>query len=109
MLLNLLNKYLIYFWKKCHKIEEIKKHLLEIDGIEDIHHIHIWSLDGINNYATMHVVIKNNDLENIKKKVKEEMMEHGISHTTIEVETNDIQCLDVECSSEITHHHHHHH
>ena len=91
------------------KLEEIKKHLLEIDGIEDIHHIHIWSLDGINNYATMHVVIKNNDLENIKKKVKEEMMEHGISHTTIEVETNDIQCLDVECSSEITHHHHHHH
>lgn len=91
------------------KIEEIKKHLLEIDGIEDIHHIHIWSLDGINNYATMHVVIKNNDLENIKKKVKEEMMDHGISHTTIEVETNDIQCLDVECSSEITHHHHHHH
>ena len=45
----------------------------------------------------------------MKKKVKEDMMEHGISHTTIEVETNDIQCLDVECSSEITRHHHHHH
>ena len=37
-------------------VKEIKEHLLEIDSIKDIHHIHIWSMDGHHNYATMHVV-----------------------------------------------------
>ena len=36
-------------------IDELKSHLLEIENILDIHHIHIWSIDGVNNYATIHV------------------------------------------------------
>ena len=30
-------------------IGHLKKHLQEIDGVNDIHHIHIWSIDGYNN------------------------------------------------------------
>ena len=33
-------------------IDEIKEHLLKIKDVEDIHHIHVWSIDGYNNYAT---------------------------------------------------------
>ena len=30
-------------------VEEIREHMLEMESIEDIHHIHIWSIDGYNN------------------------------------------------------------
>lgn len=93
------------------KLEELKKHLIEIEGIINVHHIHIWSLDGVNNYATMHIVYDGLDSTYIKDKVKEEMLEHGISHTTIELEDKDSDCDDHECTvKELeTHHHHHHH
>ena len=31
-------------------IEEVKEHLLDIKGVKNVHHIHIWSIDGYNNY-----------------------------------------------------------
>ena len=92
--------------------EEIKHHLLEIDGVIDVHHIHIWSIDGSGAYATMHVVTNANTKE-IKHKVKEELEEHGICHSTLELETEDENCEHIECTVEHhnshSHHHHHHH
>ena len=38
-------------------VSELSKHILEIDGVEDVHHVHVWSMDGQNNYATLHVVV----------------------------------------------------
>ena len=102
----------------CEKIpngistDEIKHHLLEIDGVIDVHHIHIWSIDGHSNYATMHIVT-NSETTEIKHKVKEELEEHGISHSTLELETENENCSDKECKVEHhhshSHHHHHHH
>lgn len=93
-------------------IEEIKKHLLEIDNIVDVHHIHIWSIDGYNNYATMHVVV-DKDNKNVKEEIREELEEHGISHVTIELENKNEKCSDKKCKvkheSTDKHHHHHHH
>lgn len=101
----------------CEKIpdgistEEIKHHLLEIDGVIDVHHIHIWSIDGNGAYATMHIVT-NSDTKEIKHKVKEELEEHGICHSTLELETENENCEHIECKVEHHHshsHHHHHH
>ena len=90
-------------------INELKEHLMEIKGIKDVHHIHVWSMDGVNNYATMHVVVSSSNVIKIKKKVREEMLEHGIVHTTIEIE-NDGECDFCECQiindNKIYHHHH---
>ena len=44
-------------------IDELKEHLLELKGVDDIHHIHIWSIDGYNNYATMHLVTKEKNIK----------------------------------------------
>ena len=90
-------------------IEELKRHILEFDNVVDVHHIHIWSIDGIHNYATMHVVVDKNEFA-IKNKIKEELSEHGISHTTIEIEKKNELCNDLECHikyEENKHHHHH--
>ena len=92
------------------EIDEIKEHLLKIREVDGIHHIHIWSMDGINNYATMHVVTETKKIKELKQAIKEELNEHGISHTTIEIERKDECCEDEECHiKEHTNHHHHHH
>ena len=91
-------------------IPELKTHLLKIKDIKDVHHIHIWSIDGYNNYATMHIVSNN---PKVKALVKQELKKHNISHTTIELESPNEICQDETCEISTnhleTHHHHHHH
>lgn len=92
-------------------IDEIKEHLLEIDGVIDVHHIHIRSIDGFNNYATMHVIVETIS-KDLKYKIKEELKEHNIVHTTIEFEDKDEECDFEQCNINTPtsiHHHHHHH
>ena len=90
-------------------INEIKEHILKIKGVKDVHHIHVWSLDGYNNYATIHIV-EDNKNKDIKKLVKEVLKEQGIKHTTIELENTDEVCCERECEINLdkTHNHHHH-
>lgn len=92
-------------------INEIKEHILEIDGIKDVHHVHIWSLDGYNNYATMHIVTDDEGHE-IKEKIRKELNEHNICHVTLELETTYEHCHEKSChikhSDGCNHHHHHH-
>ncbi len=89
-------------------VDELEKHLLKIDGVDDIHHIHVWSIDGFNNYATMHIVSKSKNISKIKKEIREELEEHNICHAILETEEE--ACGDRECHVELkeTHHHHHH-
>ena len=93
-------------------IDEIKKLLMHIDGIIDIHHIHIWSMDGHLNFATMHIVADENS-HTIKDKIREELKEHGIGHATLEIENPDDHCNEEHCHIEFdnshSHSHHHHH
>lgn len=91
---------------------EIREHLLEIDGVLDVHHIHIRSMDGQNHDASMHIVT-NADPHGIKEKVRGELREHGIGHVTLELEWEGEFCHGRECRTEETaghgHHHYHHH
>lgn len=89
-------------------IEEVKKHLKEIKEVEDIHHIHVWSIDGYHNYATMHIVTKAKNKETVKTKIREELKEHNIGHSILEIEEE--TCSDTECHQEFSkevHLHHH--
>jgi len=93
-------------------LDELRKRLLVIDGVVDIHHIHVWSMDGVNNYATLHVVSEE-DGENIKSLVKDELKKYKINHMTIEVESVNEKCDDECCKFNVNevhnrHHHHHH-
>lgn len=93
-------------------IKEIKEHLIELDGVIDVHHIHVWSMDGQVTFATMHVVT-NSEAHSIKEKIREELLEHGISHATLELEAENEhcheECCNIEFSAHSGHHHHHHH
>ena len=103
----------LFLEKAPHNIEvsEIKRHIEEIDGVLDVHHIHIWSMDGQNNLATMHIVT-DSEPHKIKDKIREELYEYGIGHVTIEIETSLEHCYEKHCHVEYDshsgHHHHHH-
>jgi len=92
-------------------LEELKEHILQIEDIIDVHHIHIWSMDGINNYATMHLVTKIDNVEKLKQDVRNELKEHKINHVTIELEDETHNCEEKECEIRIdnknSYHHHH--
>ena len=94
-------------------IREITEHICEIDGVLGVHHVHVWSMDGHNNYATMHVVV-NGNAHTIKHDIRDELKEHGIGHATLELEEEHEHCHEEHChvdsvSSSGHHHHHHHH
>ena len=91
-------------------IDELRSHILKIKGVKGVHHIHIWSIDGYNNYATMHIV-SDGKCDNVKELVKDELKEHGICHTTIELEGTHEVCSEENCTMDninIEPHHHHH-
>lgn len=93
-------------------IEHIKKHIKKIDGVEEVHHIHIRSIDGIKNFATLHAVVTEYSHEK-KVAIKKVLQEHNIAHSTVELELVDEECSDKSCHVEnliqYNHHHHHHH
>lgn len=103
----------IFLEKIPHDISarELKEHICEIDGVVDVHHIHAWSIDGHNHYATMHIVASG-DFHDIKDKIREELREHGIGHVTLELESVGEHCHEEHCHIEHNfssgHHHHHH-
>ena len=83
---------------------------MEIADVVDIHHIHLWSMDGQINYATMHIVT-NADNHEIKQKIREVLHENGISHVTLELESEGEHCHEKYCKVKVCsnkgHHHHH--
>ena len=90
--------------------EGVIKAVADIENVLNVHHVHIRSIDGYNNCATMHVVTNENP-EIIKKKIRSTLLESGISHVTIELEQENEPCSDSNCTVDTipNHHHHHHH
>lgn len=91
-------------------ITELKKHLCKIEGVSDIHHLHVSSIDGCRSYAQLHVVACG-DFSAIKAELKKELKEHGIVHSVLEFETPEEQCCERECKicfdNNVSYHHCH--
>ena len=84
-------------------IETLRKCLIEIDGVDDIHHIHVWSIDGFNNYATMHIVTNVDNISDLKKEIRNHLESYNICHSILETESE--ACSDIECHIKIHEHH----
>lgn len=85
------------------KIDEIKKDIESNENIDNVHHIHIWSMDGVNNYMTAHIHLNKmlNEEEIIKTKndVKNKLKEDKINHITLEVEYFNEKCDSSNCKN----------
>lgn len=82
-------------------LEKLKQSLLGINGIKNIHDIHIWSLEGETDIFSGHIIVEENILQkpdNIKKKIKQSLAKHHIEHSTIELESKSF-CSGIECEN----------
>ena len=89
-------------------VQKIREHICNIDGVVNVHHLHLWSIDGEVMYATMHIVTDGN-AEEVKKKVRNELAQHSVVHATLETETPEEKCDSEQCCAYPMHIHNHHH
>lgn len=75
----------------------IRKKILEVDGIKDLHHLHVWQLNNQRIIGTAHIITKEGK-KNIKK-VEEILHANGIHATTIQIEKaeNNMKCPNLKC------------
>ncbi len=85
------------------KIDTIKSDIEENENVDNVHHIHVWSMDGVNNYMTAHIhlnkVLSEQDIINVKNSIKNKLKEDKISHITLEVEYFNEKCDEEECKN----------
>lgn len=81
-------------------LDKVTKDLAEhVDGVTDIHHAHLWSLDGRRSMITLHVRIRPDVARPaVVEKLKARLDgTHGIGHATIEVEIEGEDCAGGDC------------
>ena len=80
-------------------LKAIRQALLEIQDVNKIHDIHIWSLEGETDVFTGHLVVQQGNLkdsDDIRRQVKMILTKYHIEHSTIEIETEAF-CSGSEC------------
>ena len=93
------------------KTADIREDIQAMDGVLDVHHIHVWSLDGQRHAATVHAVI-DGEPHTIKKAIREAVRKRGVGHVTVETETAQEPCREKRCCTEAyvrSEHGHRHH
>ncbi len=71
-------------------IDKIRKRLLKIENISDVHHIHVWNIDEHHISLECHIVSE--DI-NVVTKVKEVLAKNfDIEHSNIQLETKESDC-----------------
>ena len=77
--------------------DEVKEGMRAVDGVCDVHHLHIWPISTTETALTAHVVLsKDADPETVVHALKHELREAGIHHATLETEREGHPCADEE-------------
>lgn len=72
-----------------------EKIIEKVKGVKAVHHLHLWAISTSENALTGHIVVDSFDhIPEIKVAIKKTLLEEGVSHSTLEFEISDEQCLD---------------
>lgn len=81
-------------------VQAYREKLMDIENVEDVHHLHIWSLDGEHVMASLHVRLDSlSEIQvytRVKQTVEEISREAGIQHLTVQIDVAG-QCNDMNC------------
>lgn len=73
-------------------VEDYKNALSGLEGVRDIHHLHVWTFEGEKIMATVHVRIPaDSDMEfykDVKKRIEKLSWELGIDHLTVQLDVD---------------------
>lgn len=75
--------------------DNVVKEMKTIEGIIDIHHIHIWAISTTENALTAHIFINDiKNMESIKTEIKHHLIHNNIQHSTLEFEIEGCCCKE---------------
>jgi len=79
-------------------LDDVISEIKEVKGVLDVHHLHVWAMSTSQNAMTAHIIIHPDvgieQLNLIKKNIKNELEHVNIHHATLEFETDDDNCTD---------------
>lgn len=79
---------------------EIREKLLTLPLVDDVHDVHLWSMDGNYHVATLHVVasreLSNPEIVELKRSIKDTMVSMEVNHVTVEVEFSSEACTNCD-------------
>lgn len=82
-------------------ITAISDHLTQLNAVDSIHDLHLWSVDGEYNVLTVHLVLNSSmeleKLTDMKCQIRQSLQEKGIQHATIEFEIANEKCCFEKC------------
>ncbi|HEY4064089.1 MAG TPA: cation diffusion facilitator family transporter [Puia sp.] len=83
------------------ELAKIRSAIDKINGVKDFHHIHIWAISTTENALTAHLVVAPNSdmaaIDQLKHKIKHELLHQNIQHATLEIELEDSPCDEPDC------------
>jgi len=81
-------------------IEEIKEAVESIDGLKNVHHIHIWSVGEKDMFFEAHAELEDmmlSDAGKVRQKVEKKLLEFGINHVTLQLEVDECVEKNIIC------------
>lgn len=80
--------------------EDYEAEISKLPGVENVHHIHVWSLDDETILATIHITLSEDffpdKYSEAQKNVKEASKNFGINHLTVQIDVEN-SCCDTSC------------
>lgn len=78
------------------KLDEVVAEIKQVEGVIDVHHLHVWAISSSQNAMTAHIIVAcdtNMETQNrIKNTIKHELEHVNIQHATLEFETENDNC-----------------
>jgi cobalt-zinc-cadmium efflux system protein len=72
------------------RVDEVARAILTIEGVQEVHDVHLWSLGGGHNALSLHARIPDmhlDECEQVLTSIKQKaLQEFGIDHTTVQLE-----------------------
>jgi cobalt-zinc-cadmium efflux system protein len=79
-------------------VDDIQNRISAVDGVLNVHHLHIWAISTTETALTCHIVIPDAMmLEEVTDRVKEMLDGMNIHHSTLELETSSSHCHEQQC------------
>lgn len=79
-------------------LDDITAKISAVEGVQNVHHVHIWAISTTETALTAHIVIPEATmLDEVTDRVKELLDTLGIHHSTLELETRRSHCQQHEC------------
>jgi cobalt-zinc-cadmium efflux system protein len=79
-------------------VNQVISEIKGVEGVIDVHHLHVWAISTTQNAMTAHVVIHPDNgmeqLNTLKTNIKHRLEHANIHHATIEFETENENCKD---------------